>query len=272
MSEVGSGWRALPRATLAAAATCGLGWSPAAWAQPVEVPEGHPRVYVRPGDLPEVQAKLQSPAFAQAWSDVQECTEPICQAFVYLVTGDVAAGEAAATAGLTALQAAIPDDIRVFDQPMHWGACIYDWCYPLLTDADRQAYLAEFERLATGHDPGYPADPASAAVVGHVTEGYVLTDQLPAGLAIYDESPVMFDAAAALFLDRFVAVRDFYYLAHMHHQGDSYLSRFMHDQAASWLFRRIGAGDVLSREQQYAPYQMLYHLRPDGQQLRSGDT
>jgi hypothetical protein len=160
----------------------------------------------------------------------------------------------------------------VFDQAMHWGACVYDWCYPLLDASERQAFITEFERIAALDAPGYPADPEASAVVGHVTEGWLLSDQLPAGVAIYDESPTMYDAAAALFIDRFVEVRDYYYPSHMHHQGDSYASRFAHDQGASWLFRRMGAGDVLSREQQGVPYQLVYSLRPDGQQLRSGDT
>jgi hypothetical protein len=242
--------------------------SPAA-AQVPDVPAGHPRVYVRSSDLPDVQAKLTDPAFADAWEQVQQSDTALSKAFLYLVEGDVAAGQQAVVQGLAELQAC--DDARVFDQAMHWAACIYDWCYDLLSDADKQAFIGEFERIAASHDPGYPADPASSAVVGHVTEGWLLTGQLPAGVAIHDEQTEMYDAAAALFLDRFVEVRNFYYPAHMHHQGDSYVSRFMHDQAASWLFRRIGAGDVLSPEQQYVPYQFLYHLRPDGQQMRSGD-
>jgi heparin/heparan-sulfate lyase len=82
----------------------------------------------------------------------------------------------------------------------------------------------------------------------------------------------MYEAAVTLFYNTFVPVRNFYYRGHAHHQGDSYFSRFMYDQTASWLFRRMGAGDVLSRDQQFVPYQLLYNLRPDGQQMRRGDT
>ena len=243
--------------------------APSALAQVPEIPAGHPRVYVQSDDLTAIQDKLDDPAFAEAWDDVQQSDTALAKAFVYLATGDTSAGQQAVAQGLADLQAC--DDARVFDEAMHWAACVYDWCYDLLSEGDKQAFITEFERIAASHDPGYPADPASSAVVGHVTEGWLLTAQLPAGVAIHDEQPQMYDAAAALFFDRFVEVRDFYYPSHMHHQGDSYLSRFMHDQAASWLFRRIGAGDVLSTEQQYVPYQLLYHLRPDGQLMRSGD-
>jgi len=235
-----------------------------------QVPAGHPRVYVRPADLPELKAKLGQPQFAQAWEDVQASSEPLAKALVFLLTGDRTAGEAAVAVGLQQLQACT--DARRPSQAMHWGAVIYDWCYDLLDDTKKQAFITEFERIAALHEPWYPARLTSMAVVGHTTEGWLLSGQLPAGLAIYDESPEMFTAAEQLFFGRFVEVRDFYYPAHRHHQGDSYVSRFFHDMKASWLFRRMGAGDVFSREQQFVPYQLIYNLRPDGQQLRSGDT
>jgi heparin/heparan-sulfate lyase len=149
---------------------------------------------------------------------------------------------------------------------------VYDWCYDLLTEDEKQEFIRQFERIAASHGPGYPASPESHAVVGHTTEGWLLTAQLPAGVAIYDESRKMYDAAAKLFFEKFIEVRNFYYPGHAHHQGDSYRARFVYDQAASWLFRRIGAGDVLSREQQFVPYHLIYCIRPDGQQIRTGDT
>jgi heparin/heparan-sulfate lyase len=228
-------------------------------------------VYVRPADLSAIRAKLLLPEFADAWSQVSASTKPLCKALVYLLEENTSIGNAAVAEGLVELQACT--DGRVFDQPFHSGACIYDWCYDLLTSTQKRAFIAEFERLAASHTPGYPAAFDSHAVVGHDTEGWVMSDQLPAGIAIYDESTTMYDAAAALFMDKFVPARDYLYASHMHHQGDSYIgARFQHDQGASWLFRRMGAGDVLTREQQYVPYQVIYHLRPDGQQMRSGDT
>ncbi len=237
------------------------------------VPPGHPRVYLRPTNLPDLKEKVASPQFHQLWEDVRGAASdtPICAAFVYLVTGDKAAGRSAIDGALTALKSST--DARVFEEPFHWGACIYDWCYDLLTSQEKAAFIKEFERIANLHEPYYPARTDTGAVVGHSCEGWLLTGELPAGVAIYDESPAMYAAAARLFMEKFVPVRNFHYAAHWHHQGDSYLStRFAHDLAVSWLFRRMGDGDVLSREQQFVPYQLIYGLRPDGQQMRSGDT
>jgi len=235
------------------------------------VPKGHPRVYVRPNDILEIKAKLHSPEFTVSWAIVRESRHPLCQAFVYLTTGQKEKGRTAIANALRELKKCT--DARTPNNAMHWGACVYDWCYDLLLPKEKNQFILEFKRIAASHHPGYPANLNGHAIVGHGTEGWLLTDQLPAGLAIYDESPQMFDAAAQLFFTKFVPVRNFLYSAHMHHQGDSYIAtRFQHDLLASWLFRRIGAGDVFTRQQQFVAYQLLYHLRPDGQQFRSGDT
>lgn len=241
-----------------------------------EVPSGHPRVYVRPADLPEIRQKIERDEFKDSWEKVKREANRdrdqsiLCKAFVYLVTQDRDMGRKAVDLGLDIIKKS--DDARVFRTAMHYCACVYDWCYDLLTDDEKEEFIQEFRRIANSHEPGYPARLRSHAVVGHTTEGWLLTDQLPAGLAIYDKSPRMYNAAAQLFFRKFVEVRNFYYPGHAHHQGDSYRARFVYDQAASWLFRRMGAGDVLSREQRFVPYHMIYCLRPDSQQMRFGDT
>lgn len=240
-------------------------------------PPGHPRVYVRPNDLPAIRAKLSLPAFRNTWEKIKALSKrppekggPFCSAFIYLMTGDKQEGRRGITGMLSILKKT--EDARTFKMPMHAAACTYDWCYPLLTADEKNQYVKEFQRIARLHSPGYPARNCNA-VVGHATEGWLLTAQLPAGAAIYDETPEMFDAAAKLFFEKFVEVRDFYYPSHAHHQGDSYGSgRFVYDLASSWLFRRMGYGDVLSREQQFVPYHLVYCLRPDKKQIRRGDS
>lgn len=70
------------------------------------VPPGHPRVYLRPTDLPDLKEKVASPQFHQLWEDVRGAASdtPICAAFVYLVTGDKAAGRSAIDGALTAVE------------------------------------------------------------------------------------------------------------------------------------------------------------------------
>ncbi len=242
------------------------------------VPAGHPRVYARPGDLDAIRAKLDMAEFANDWQIVQEAAEredperagPFCSAFIHLIRQDPEGARRAIEQTLDLLPSV--EDARTFNMPMHWAACVYDWCYELLTDAEKQRFIDELIRIASSHAPGYPASMRCPAVVGHETEGWILTAQLPAGVAIYDESKVMYDAAAKVFFERFVPVREYHYPSHTHHQGDSYGTRLLYDLAGSWLFRRMGAGDVLTRHQRFVPYHSIYNLRPDGQQIRRGDS
>ncbi|WKN41965.1 hypothetical protein [Tunicatimonas pelagia] len=231
----------------------------------------HPRIFVQPADVALLKEKRNVPPFNRLWQEVKQDDGALSLAVQYLLEQDEAVGRTAIDAGLALLKAG--KDARSLYNPLLIGACVYDWCYPLLSQSQKQQFIKEFIRIAKLHEPGFPADITTSAVVGHNSEGWLLSGQLPAGLAIYDEEPQMFRAAETLLRQRFVPARDFHYQAHMHHQGDSYIgTRFQHDIMAAWLFRRAGLKPVFSENQQFVPYQLLYHLRPDGQQMRSGDT
>jgi len=186
--------------------------------------------------------------------------------------GDEKVGRQAIVEGLKHLKSG--HDGRPFHNHMHKAACIYDWCYDLLSKSDKAAYIQAFKEFAASdHNRGYPPEPTRArSVTGHDCEGFVMTNMMPAGVAIYDEEPEMYTVAARIFFDQHLPACNFYYQSHMHHQGTHYCGeRFVHDIATSWLFRKLGAGDVFDPEQQYVLYQLLYHLRPDGQFLKMGD-
>ncbi len=231
----------------------------------------HPRIFVQQADIALIKEKLNVPPFNTLWQEIRQDGGALSLAVEYLLEKDETVGREAIRKGLTLLKAG--KDARPLYNPLLIGACVYDWCHPLLSQPQKQQFINEFVRIAKLHQPGFPADANTPAVVGHNSEGWLLSGQLPAGLAIYDEDSQMFAAAESLLRQQYVPVRNFHYQAHMHHQGDSYISaRFQHDIMAAWLFRRAGLKQVFSKNQQYVPYQLLYHLRPDGQQMRSGDT
>lgn len=244
-----------------------------------KVPPGHPRVYVRPDDLPALRARLADPAFAADWRIVRQQADAappgqtsggaLCNALLYLVEGDRQRGRRAIDQTLPVLVAC--RDARVFHQPLHWGACVYDWCYDLLTADQKQAFIREFKRIGGIEQSHYPPSLNCQAVVGHFTEAWLLTGMLPAGVAIYDEDPGMYESAARVFFERFVPVRQYYYPSHAHHQGDHYTTRIIYDLGASWLLRRMGGGDVLPRDQQFIPYHTLYNILPNRRQFMRGD-
>ena len=235
-----------------------------------EVPEGHPRVYINKADLHVLKKKVHTEKFRETWQYVKNYDHPFARVFEALITEDGKMAKKAAINFLPILKECT--DARQPLNAMHLGACIYDWAYYQMSDSLKQAYIAEFKRIASSHEPYYPAKKGFGSIVGHNTEGWIMSDQLPAGVAIYDEDTVMYDAASAVFFEEFVPARNFVYQAHMHHQGDSYAAvRFLHDIFATLLFDKMGK-KVFADQQQYVPYQLIYNYRPDGQQLRSGDT
>ncbi|MBN1671252.1 MAG: heparinase II/III family protein [Kiritimatiellae bacterium] len=244
------------------------------------VPGGHPRVYLRPADLPKLRAKVKLAEFAEPWRLVRESKRSVCRAFTYLITGDETLGRTAVESALRGLkhrrdtQPGKFEDGRPFHNPMHHAACVYDWCYDLLTPAEKQEFVREFKKFfADDHARGYPPDAWKLnPVAGHDSEGCIMSNLLPAGLAVYDEDPELYELAAKIFFNIYIEPRAFHYAAHMHHQGIGYFgARFIHDQATSWLFRRIGAGDVLPADQRFVPYHALYALCPDKRLLKMGD-
>ena len=152
------------------------------------------------------------------------------------------------------------------------GAIVYDWLYPLLTPAEKSAFIAELIRLAKTLECGYPPT-QQGSVTGHSSETFVMRDMLSAGIAIYDEFPEMYDLAAARFFREHLPVRNWLYNGHAYHQGDSYgPHRFNWDTYPLFIFDRMGVDHVYNPEQQYVPYLWIYTTRPDGQRLRAGDT
>ena len=243
-----------------------------------KVPEGHPRVYLTPQEVERIRQEIKTPEFKEVWNEVLEGTKDqnagyLLKAFVYLINGDKKMGRESISESISALKSSQTN--LNFGDPFHLSAMVYDWTYDLSTTDEKKEFVKEFERIAK-YDPDgicHPAIPNAPGVVGHQASGPLLTGQLPVGVAIYDENKSMYDNAAFTFFYSFKPVRDFYFKGHSPHHGDSYGPTYVNsDIMANWLFTRMGDSNAFSKDQQYLPYRTLYNLRPDGQQLRFGDT
>jgi len=198
------------------------------------------------------------------------------EALQYLANPDRAKGREIVEHTLKLLQAAqlpdIHDACRVTGRWMNTGAIVYDWLYPLLTDAEKTAFRDELVRLAKTQEVGYPPT-RQGSVTGHGSEAQVMREMLAAGIAMYDEFPELYDLAATRFFGQHLPARNWLYNGHAYHQGDSYGPyRYSWDTFPLWIFDRLGAGNVYNPEQRFVPYSWIYMTRPDGQRLRSGDT
>ena len=115
------------------------------------------------------------------------------------------------------------DVCRYYGHVMYVAACVYDWCYDLLTTKDKQQIVAgvqhkccEGGRMEVGFPPKN-----QGALTGHGSENQILRDYLAFAIAIYDEYPGWWDYIAGRFYQEFVPVRNEYYKAGMVPQGTS---------------------------------------------------
>jgi len=246
------------------------------------VPPEHPRLYLRAEHAAQWGQRLKDPVLQTIVEQLQSQAKRSPQSRVewdaiqYLVTHDAALGRATIEAALPLLQkcelADRQDACRETGRMMVTGAIVYDWCYALLTAAEKEAFIRELVRLAKTQECGYP--PArQGSVTGHSSEAMIMRDMLSAGIAIYDEFPEMYRLAAGRFFQEHLPARNWFYPGHAYHQGDSYgAHRYSWDTYPLWIFDRLGAGNVYNPEQHFVPYLWIYTTRPDGQRLRAGDT
>jgi heparin/heparan-sulfate lyase len=245
-------------------------------------PSEHPRLYLRAEQVAQLPERLKAAALQPAIERLKNQAKRSAQSKVewdsvqYLISHDAKFGRAIIEAALSFLQkcelADKMDACRETGRMMVTGAIVYDWCYGLLTPAEKEAFIREFVRLAKTQECGYP--PArQGSVTGHSSEAMIMRDMLSAGIAIYDEFPEMYRLAVGRFFREHLPARNWIYNGHAYHQGDSYgPHRFSWDAYPLWIFDRLGAGNVYNPEQRFVPYLWIYDTRPDGQRMRSGDT
>ncbi|MDO5980034.1 heparin/heparin-sulfate lyase HepB [Flavivirga spongiicola] len=263
-------------------------------------PSEHPRLYLRAKDIPDLKKRISNPKLQSIWNELVKMSEEESvddgkvkgwrdyvkqqgvtvrselNAIRYLTTGKKVFGRQAIKDILTKMQKSdwphVQDIARAFGRMMVSGAIVYDWCHDLLTENEKQAFIAEFLRMAKRLECGYPPVKQSS-VTGHSSEWMIMRDLLSASIAIYDEFPEMYHLAAGRFFREHLPVRNWFYPGEAYHQGAGYSKvRQAADLYPLWIFDRMGAGNVYNPSQQYIPYHHIYSRRPDGQFLASGDV
>jgi heparin/heparan-sulfate lyase len=248
---------------------------------PVPPPE-HPRLYLTGRDVPDLQRRMAHPVLKPVWEKMQEDArrEPAraveVDALRYLVGKDATLARSAVAATLKLLHETRfdmnqQDVTRPIGRLLVTGAMVYDWCYPVLTPAQKRDFLERMQHLAKMLECGYPP-PKAGGITGHYSEWMLMRDMLSAGVALYDEFPEMYQVAANRFFSLFVPPRNWWYAGGAFHQGTSYAeTRGSAELYPLWIFDRMGAGAVYDSSLQYLPYEWIYKRRPDGQLLRGGD-
>ena len=245
-------------------------------------PNGHPRLFLGAQHLDDLKRRVEHPVLAPVWQELQELGERNKEnrmqvdALRYLLTGDKDLGRRTIAVALDTLAncsfQARSDITRPIGRMLVAGAVVYDWCYSLMTDAQKTKMRGYLFRLAGMLECGYPPH-GDGNLTGHQSEWMIWRDMLSAGIAIYDEDPEMYGHAAKRIFGGLIPARDFWYPGHAFHQGTAYAeTRFSSNLYPLWIFDRMGAGNVFHPSQQFVPYHWIYMRRPDGKLMNAGDN
>ena len=135
------------------------------------------------------------------------------------------------------------DQCREFGQIMYTVACVYDWCYDLLTsDEKRRLFAGTINYAVAGEcgmlqtdDPlfhnyaretrkmeiGYPPNRQSS-FMGHGAEAQLTRQYMAASIAVYDEYPEWWEYIAARYFNVFIPERNAQYASGSVIQGVDY--------------------------------------------------
>ncbi|MBE6561198.1 MAG: DUF4962 domain-containing protein [Ruminococcaceae bacterium] len=195
-------------------------------------------------------------------NDTMYGEEAICAIKNYLLTLDILSGSATKVS-------------RETGYAMYVTACVYDWCYDLLSDTDKEQLIRGLEyslcRTEVTREYGFPPT-GYGAFTGHGSEYMVNRDFLSAAIAIYDEKPDWYHFFAGDFFARFIPVREVFYEADMYPQGLSYGSyRFVADMYAAWLFKGLGYELPYAENMAKVVHSFAANAATNNKTFRSGD-
>ncbi len=243
----------------------------------------HPRLYFTEEDIPGMRAAMEDPDNAEGVTafmtyvnmktdgklpeakfnknrrdyndtfmnfNAEPLTAIQSKALYYVLTGDELYGWEAICAiknfilTLDIQQAAAGSTGEYVGRTMVVAACVYDWCYDLLSDTDREQLLRGIEtRLChpgVELEFGFPPK-GFGTVSGHGCGSTVLNSFHTVAIAIYDEQPCWYEYFGGLYFSAYIPAREYFYGSGVHSQGTWYgMARFLSDIKAAWLYMTIG--------------------------------
>ena len=259
----------------------------------------HPRVLVRAGEqLETIKANLNHPQNAAMYERVQYYAKQnksgilpnnsdnytdtelgvieSC-AFLYLLDkeANLTYGQKAITNiknfCSTAVFTGNKHPTRTAGHTIYIISLVYDWCYDLLTEDDKDELIGYIINLATIMEIGWPAT-RQGNFVGHGSEGQLLKDLFAAGVAIFDEYPDFYELVGGRLYSEMLPARAFMYEGHYFQVGSGYgPGRYSCDMWNAYLLKAIGDTTSYTEDQRYMMYEMIYNRRPDGTKAVYGD-
>ena len=169
------------------------------------------------------------------------------------------------------------DPERQYGSVMYTAACVYDWCYDLLTADDKRQIVSGIEHKIvcdTHMEMRFPPY-RQYSVAGHGCEYQLLRDYLAFAIAIYNEYPAWWDFVAGRIYQEYIAPRNYYYEAGMVPQGISLYVRVRYapDLYSAWLLKAATGESPYDEEGMKQVMRSIYcYELPKGNGFAMGDS
>ena len=177
-------------------------------------------------------------------------------------------------------------DYRYIGSTLFTAAEVYDWCYDLLDDHEKDLLVAGSQIQASMIEAGFPPTTIlNLANNGHDAEYQIQQCWLAFAIAVADDYPSIYDYIAGMYFELFIDTRNVWYKSLAYHQGSAYGTyRFDADLWGQWLIYQMTGGKndldgdgkadgirVFVDEASQVIYQWIYTRRADGKIMTEGD-
>ena len=260
----------------------------------------HPRVWVKRADVEKIKEYLSHESNRvclekiESRADITEaCLLPETDeqysfscpfigtveslAFKYLITGEKAYGYRAIACAKNYLATVKVDKYNDLTRYHASGvmsimAEVYDWCYDLLSEKDKEDLVAGvINKIATAYEMGVPPS-GMGAIVGHSTGSTLLRSWLAFGIAIYDDYPHIYNNVVGRIFRDFISAPDWYYKSGANFQGSAYgQGKTIVNLLSEMLVYKMSGKFMYKPKFCDTAYTFLHYIRPDDQSLRIGD-
>ena len=141
------------------------------------------------------------------------------------------------------------------------GAIVYDWCYGLLSDAQKAELFSGLKKVCLLGEYGLPGTGKVQYLAGHYGE-CAPTAYMAIGIASYDEDPSFFDFEYNEQVNKFAPSRNPMYKGGTHHQGAQYIHvRYTHELLQHFMLNKLGLSPY-DKDIYKAVYRAVYGTIP----------
>lgn len=281
--------------------------------KPTVYPErSHPRILFTKNTVDRVRENIRSEESASAYNRYIELSETDfdgkfekregerrcnysankaaiieAKAFRYAMTSDEKFGYEAIYGAKNAMLTIdvthnVGDWCRYYGHLMYIVACVYDWCYSLMSEEDKKQFILGCVNLLGIHfemccfaGEGNKIPIEQGTVYGHGAEDQLLVDYLSFAIASYNEAPEIYEFVGGRVLNDYVEAQDFLFQGGSHWEGTMYGSvRTVATIVSNILINKMtdGAFTPFTPKVEDAIITTTYYIRPDGHVYRIGDT